>query len=57
MTDNSSTGALRDAIRWQELVARTGQTKEQRDRAAARVVKLTALVAEREAAASCHTSR
>ena len=56
MPDNSSINALRDAIRWQELIARTGRTLEQRERCAARAKRLREIVAEREAAASCHTS-
>lgn len=42
--DNSSTGALRDALRWQEYIARAGKTPEQRERAQVRIERLKAAI-------------
>ena len=48
MTDNSSTGALREALRWQEYIAKAGKTQEQRERALVRIERLKAALEVRE---------
>jgi hypothetical protein len=56
MMDNSSTEALRGALRWQEYIAKAGKTPEQRERAQVRIERLKACIAVREEAPSIHTA-
>lgn len=49
MADNSSTEALRGALRWQEYIAKAGKTPEQRERARVRIERLKAALEVREA--------
>lgn len=52
---NDATEALRDALRWQEYIAKAGKTAEQRERAQVRIERLRACIAVREEARSIHT--
>lgn len=49
MTDNSSTKALEEALRWQQYIAKAGKTPEQRERALVRIERLEACLEVRKA--------